>query len=118
MQEASSQTRRHPPCPHCAATHVVLNGANASGTPKFLCRGCHRQFVEHPKIGPVSEEKKALILRLLGERMALRAIARAVPVSRAWLQNFVNELYRDDSLWKLDPPPPPLDVPAKKKSKW
>ena len=77
---------------------MVRNGANNSGTPKFLCRGCQRQFVEHPRHTLVSGEKKALVLRLLGERMALRAIARAVPVSRGWLQNFVNELYRDDSL--------------------
>ena len=97
MQEASS-TRVQPPCPYCRATHVVLNGRNTSGTPKFLCRGCQRQIVEQPKHGPVSEEKKALVLRLLGERLALRAIARTVPVSRGWLQNFVNELYRDDSL--------------------
>ena len=54
----------------------------------------------------MSPEKEALVRRLLGERMSLRAIARAAPVSRSWLQEFVNRLYRDDSRWQPDPPPP------------
>ena len=93
-----------PPCPSCAATHVVRNGSNQSGTPTFLCRGCGRRFVERPKSGPVPEATRQLVLRLLGERVGLRAIARVTGVSRSWLQNFVNALYRDDSRWRVEPP--------------
>lgn len=103
MQDAAPP----PPCPTCAGTRVVRNGANQSGTPTFLCRGCGRRFVERPKAGPVPGETRQLILRLLGERMALRAIARVTGVSRSWLQAFVNALYRDDSRWRADPPPGP-----------
>jgi transposase-like protein len=92
---------------------VVRNGHNQSGTPTFLCRGCGRRFVEAPKAGPVSAEKESLVRRLLGERMSLRAIARAAQVSRSWLQEFVNALYRDDSRWQVDPPPP-----SKKSRSW
>lgn len=59
----------------------------------------------------MSEDTQALIRRLLGERLSLRAIARTAQVSRSWLQRFVNALYRDDSRWRVDPPP---DPPAKK----
>lgn len=104
MQEAASAP--HPPlCPSCAATHVVRNGSNQSGTPTFLCRGCGRRFVARPKAGSVPDETQALVRRLLGERLSLRAIARVAGVSRSWLQGFVNALYRDDSRWRVEPTP-------------
>jgi insertion element IS1 protein InsB len=49
--------------------------------------------VADPRKGPVSQERQALIRRLLLERLSLRAITRAVGVSRSWLQRFVNDLY-------------------------
>lgn len=82
-----------PTCPRCSATHVVRNGSNAAGTPTFRCRSCGRRFVANPRKGPVPEEKRALIRRLLAERLSLRAIVRVVGVSRSWLQRFVNALY-------------------------
>ena len=100
-----SDTASIPPCPACSAAHVVRNGHNGSGTPTFLCRGCGRRFVESPRAGPVPDETRALVLRLLGERMALRAIARVTGVARSWLQRFANDLYRDEAGWRPDPPP-------------
>ena len=92
-----------PPCPRCHAAHVVRNGRTQAGSPNFLCRGCGRRFVERPKKGPVPDATKELIRRLLRERMALRAIARSVGVSRAWLQDFVNGLYRGETPWEPGP---------------
>jgi hypothetical protein len=46
---------------------------------------------------------KELIRRLLRERMALRAIARSVGVSRGWLRAFVNRLDREET--PFDPGP-------------
>ena len=92
-----------PPCPRCHATHVVRNGKTQSGSPNFLCRGCHRRFVAAPKRGPISEDRKQLIRRLLLERLSLRAITRAVGVSRTWLQGFVNGLYREETPWEPGP---------------
>lgn len=99
MRDASPR----PPCPACRGTHVVRNGPNPSGTPTYLCRGCGRRFVEAPKAGPVPEATRQLVLRLLGERLALRAVARVTGVSRAWLQGFVNALYRDEGRWRPEP---------------
>ena len=97
MHEATQAAVPLPPCPRCTATHVVRNGPNAAGTPSFLCRGCGRRFVAAPKTGPIPDGTIAPIERLLAERLALRAIARVVGVSRSWLQRFVNALYRDET---------------------
>lgn len=95
MQDATDTLASPPPCPECRAAHVVRNGRNAAGTPTFLCRVCGRRFVARPQAGPVPADTKALVERLLGERMSLRAIARVIGVSRSWLQGFVNGLYRE-----------------------
>ena len=92
-----------PPCPRCAATHVIRGGSSRSGKPTFRCRGCGRRFVADPAKGPISEERKALVRRLLVERVSLRGIVRVTGLSRAWLQRFVNELYREATPW--DPGP-------------
>src|SRR5438874_13312409 len=99
MQDATSI----PPCPRCQATHVVRNGRLRSGAPNFLCRGCGRRFVARPRRGPVTDERKDLVRRLLRERMSLRGIARATGLSRSWLQRFVNALYRDETPWEPGP---------------
>ena len=89
-----------PPCPRCHSTHVVRNGKNRSGTPNFLCRGCDRRFVARPRKGPVPEQTKQQIRRMLLERLSLRAIARITGVSRSWPQRFVNEIYREETPWE------------------
>lgn len=102
MTTATPEPAPVPACPRCAATHVVRNGPNAAGTPTFRCRPCGRRFVAAPQKGPVTDDTKALIRRLLHERLALRAIARAVGVSRSWLQTFVNGVY-DQTPWEPGP---------------
>ena len=103
MQDAADTATPVPPCPRCRATHVVRNGPNHSGTPTFRCRACGRRFVERPRKGPVSDDTKALVRRLLGERVGLRAIARVAGVSRSWLQTFVNAVYQDETPWEPGP---------------
>jgi len=93
MNTTTPQPTSVPPCSRCAATHVVRNGLNSAGTPTFRCRVCGHRFVANPRHRPVPEEKRVLIRRLLLERLSLRAIVRAVGVSRSWLQRFVNTLY-------------------------
>ena len=77
MQDASLEPV--PPCPGCAATHVVRNGHNRSGAANFLCRGCGRQFVARPKKGPVPQATQDLVRRLLREtspRSGLSKVAK------------------------------------------
>jgi IS1 family transposase len=51
--------------------------------------------VEDPQDCRIPDETKALIDRLLLERISLAGIARAVGVSERWLQTYVNEKYAD-----------------------
>lgn len=103
MIHTPSTRDAHPPCPRCQGGHVVRNGTLRSGSPQLLCRDCGRRFVAEPKKVPVSEERKKLIRGLLLERMSLRGIARVTGVSRSWLQNFVNSLYREETPWEPGP---------------
>jgi insertion element IS1 protein InsB len=110
MADTTPEPAPIPPCPRCAVGPVTRAGATHNGVPSFRCNGCGRRFVARPRKGPVPDATKDLVRRLLGERLSLRAIARAVGVSRAWLQQFVNALYRDETPWE----PGPLTPPPKK----
>ncbi len=95
-----------PNCPRCGSDHVVKNGHIHNGRAKFACKDCCRQFVEHPQQRLISAETKALIDRLLLERLSQRGIARATGVSLRWLQDYVNAKYAAV--------PQVADVPVKK----
>jgi transposase-like protein len=102
MSQDSTEPTPVPPCPRCAATHVVRNGLTHAGVPSFRCRTCGRRFVADPRKGPVPDDRKELVRRLLAERLSLRAIARVAGVSRSWLQTFVNAVY-DQTPWEPGP---------------
>jgi hypothetical protein len=55
---------------------------------------CEKQFVLNPE-KKISEEKKAIIDKLLLEKISLRSIARSVGVSTVWLQKYVKEKYQE-----------------------
>jgi insertion element IS1 protein InsB len=80
-------------CQTCGSAHIVKNGSNAVGTPKFMYRSCGRPLVEPPKKGPLPQETKELIDKLLLERISLAGIARVTGVSERWLQDYVNDKY-------------------------
>ncbi|OQW94946.1 MAG: hypothetical protein BWK79_04105 [Beggiatoa sp. IS2] len=80
-------------CPDCGGSEIVKNGSLGNGKPKYKCKSCGRQFVENPQKGPISEETKELIDKLLLERLSLAAIARVTGVSEQWLQTYVNKKY-------------------------
>jgi len=62
--------------------------------------------VENPEWKPISAETKALIDRLLLERVSLAGIVRVTGVSAKWLQDYVNAKYAAQ--------PQVTDVPAQK----
>jgi hypothetical protein len=63
--------------------------------------------VENPAWKPISGETKALIDKLLLERLSLAGIVRSTGVSARWLQYYVNAKYAAV--------PQVADVPAQKK---
>lgn len=80
-----------PICPQCESDQIIKNGSTHNAKSKYKCKDCGRQFVENPTKVYVSPQTKALIDRLLLERISLRGIARVTGVSWAWLQNYVNQ---------------------------
>ena len=86
----------------------MRNGLTRHGKQNHKCRDCHRQFTLEPKNKPISEETKALIDKLMLERLSLRAIVRITGVSLTWLQSYING--------KLRSTPRKLDISIKKKA--
>jgi transposase-like protein len=80
-------------CPECQGTKVVKNGTIHTGKPKWMCKTCRRQFVADPQQRRISEETRALVDKLLLERLSMAGIVRATGVSARWLQYYVNEKY-------------------------
>ena len=82
-----------PNCPTCHSDTVVKNGHTRHRKQNYKCRDCGRQFVENPQWRAVGEEHRAIIDRLLLEKIPLAAIARVMQVSQQWLQAYVNGKY-------------------------
>ena len=80
-----------PNCPSGNSSSVVKNGSTHNGQQNHRCNDCGRQFVEAPQNKVISDETKALIDKLLLEKIPLAGIARVVGVSEPWLQGYVNE---------------------------
>lgn len=81
-------------CPQCGSGSVVKNGHIHNGKQRYLCRDCGRQFVPESTKKVIGDETKALIDRLLLEKLPLAGIARSVQVSETWLQQYVNQKYQ------------------------
>jgi IS1 family transposase/transposase-like protein len=79
-------------CPSCGSDDVMKNGTTRRGKQNYKCRDCGRQFVENPQWKQIDPDSKAIIDRLLLERVPLAGIARVVEVGEAWLQRYVNRL--------------------------
>lgn len=80
-------------CPSCNSQSVVRNGFSRQGDQNHRCSECSRQFVLDPQHKPISEETKALVRRLLLEKLSLRGICRVVQVSQTWLLSFIKQEY-------------------------
>jgi IS1 family transposase/transposase-like protein len=98
-----------PNCPNCKSKDVVKNGFIHNGNQNHKCKACGRQFVEAPRQKIISEETKALIDKLLLEKIPLAGIARVCDVSETWLQDYVNRKY--------EAIPQQVNVSAKKKGR-
>jgi insertion element IS1 protein InsB len=76
-------------CPACGSTRFKKNGHTHNGKQQHQCQACPRQFVQGAEHYRISEETRALIERLLRERISLRGICRAVGVGLKWLLGFI-----------------------------
>jgi insertion element IS1 protein InsB len=76
-------------CPACGSARFKKNGHTHNGKQKHQCKTCPRQFVQCSDQYLISAETRALIERLLRERLSLRGICRAVGVGLKWLLGFL-----------------------------
>lgn len=85
-------------CPYCLSTKVVRKGWNKKHTKRrYKCKTCLKRYVEDGKDYFIDQEKINLINRLLLERLSLRGISRATPVSLCWLMSYIKKLYSNVS---------------------
>ncbi len=81
-------------CPQCGSNRMIKNGSIHTGTQKYLCKDCHRQFVEHPTNKVITQDTWNVVEKLLLEKIPLAGIARVTGLSERWLQTYVNAKYK------------------------
>jgi insertion element IS1 protein InsB len=80
-------------CPRCKSPKYKKNGHIHTGKQNHQCHDCGRQFVQCFEQCLITEETRALIERLLLERISLRGICRAVGVTLKWLLGFLVQCF-------------------------
>ena len=80
-------------CPACGSTRFEKNGHTHNGKQQHQCKACPRQLVQCSEQYLISDETRALIERLLRERISLRGICRAVGVGLKWLLGFIVQCF-------------------------
>ena len=76
-------------CPQCGSRVYKRNGHIHTGKQNHRCNACGRAFVLTPENSLITQEQRALIERVLLERISLRGIYRAVGVGLQWLLQFI-----------------------------
>src|SRR5262245_43233060 len=76
-------------CPRYGSRQYKRNGRIHTGKQNHKCKACGRAFVLVPENHVITEEQRAVIERLLLERISLRGICRAVGVGLQWLLQFM-----------------------------
>src|SRR5262249_54275625 len=82
-------------CPQCGSTWYKRNGHIHTDKQNHRCKLCGRAFVLVPENHVITEEQRALIARLLLERISLRGICRAMGVGLQWLLQFMVERFQE-----------------------
>jgi insertion element IS1 protein InsB len=80
-------------CPQCRSPKYKRNGHIHNDKQNHLCKACGRQFVKCFEQYLISDNIRALIERLLLERISLRGICRAVGVGFKWLLGFLVQCF-------------------------
>jgi len=88
-------------CPHCTSQSIVRNGKTPANKQSYLCRDCHKRFVENPQPSTKDEALKATVLKAMNERMGLRAAQRVFGVHR----NTITKWLKKALAIKAEPPP-------------
>jgi insertion element IS1 protein InsB len=80
-------------CPQCQSSKYKRNGHIHNGKQNHHCHDCGRQFVRDFEQYLIADDTRALIERLLVERISLRGICRAVGVGLKWRLGFLVQCF-------------------------
>jgi insertion element IS1 protein InsB len=80
-------------CPRCGSRQYKRNGRSHTGKQNHKCKICGRAFVRVPENHVITEEQRAVIERLLLERISRRGICRVIGVELRWLLSFMRERF-------------------------
>jgi insertion element IS1 protein InsB len=80
-------------CPQCQSSKYKKNGHIHNGKQNHQCRDCGRQFVQCLEQYLIPDDRRALIERLLMERISLRGICRVMGVGLKWLLGFLVQCF-------------------------
>jgi insertion element IS1 protein InsB len=81
-------------CPRCQSSKYKKNGHIHGGKQNHHGHDCGRQFVQCFEQYLILDERRALIERLLVERISSRGICRAVGVQLKWLLGFRGQCFK------------------------
>ena len=84
-------------CPTCGSHDIIKNGLTRRAKQNHKCKDCGRQFVEAPQWRVIPPDTKAMIDRLLLERIPLAGIVRVLQLSAPWVQRYVNRVFKQVS---------------------
>jgi transposase-like protein len=73
----------------CSSERCKKSGHIHTGKQNHQCKKCGRQFVLHAENRTIGEDQRAMVERLLCEKISLHSICRAVGVSLRWLMDFI-----------------------------
>lgn len=79
----------HKSCRKCQSEHIVRNGSNSVGNPKYRCKACGFGGVFQSR--RPSEETKEALLRASQERSSARGLGRTFGVSHQTALNWIKK---------------------------
>jgi insertion element IS1 protein InsB len=80
-------------CPRCQSSKYKKNGHIHNGKQNHHCHDCGRQFVQCWEQYRIPDDRRALIERLLLERISMRGICRVMGVGLKWLLGFLVQCF-------------------------
>ena len=80
-------------CPQCGSRDDKRNGRIHTGKQNYKCKTRGRAFVPVPANRVIPEAQRAVIERLLLERISVRGIGRVIGVGLRWLLYFMAERF-------------------------
>ncbi len=72
----------------------MKHGRALRGRQPLRCKGCGRRFVPDAVWRKVPDAARALIGRLLRERLSLAGVARATGESQTWIERYAGRAFR------------------------